>query len=495
MAQNDPPKQSSVFTQLANRLYPAPASISRKTGGYEMGGQQIDAFGRRYPTPIRTDSTGGIWPPPPPYQRPLQHRGHTAAQHEALQQPGGQIGGGEMQGPPAPQAAWYDSPEAQAITAEMEGTPQYPSAEDVAKYQPPPGGSPLEALANRIDPQDSQNLQGYDTYDRGEALQGMPGSGQFWGDPESVTGMDAGRNWDSMPNQNVQTDLSHLDRPWYDEPEARGIAAKMEPSGIAGTEQAYQASLPQMNSIANEQLQGNLDPTRLAKDFQLRDVSPGLQSPTEVATPQQMEPGMGWKAKEAMGKGAIGTAGALGDLGKGTLGFGGKMLNAFLYGADSDKGIKENLNQTLYGGKGTLGQNLFGGPFEGAGGGAGGGQQPITSTFTNADGSKVNETYNPETGTWAPTKSSAPTNFKGAFAAARKAGKKEFTYKGKKYNTKLKGGKGITKKASKQSGNPLLNRENWRKTISRNKKPSPGTNSGGVGMNRGAKSARMRYGI
>ena len=30
------------------------------------------------------------------------------------------------------------------------------------------------------------------------------------------------------------------------------------------------------------------------------------------------------------------------------------------------------------------------------------------------------------------------TTFKGAFAAARKAGKKEFTYKGKKYTTKLK---------------------------------------------------------
>jgi len=42
-----------------------------------------------------------------------------------------------------------------------------------------------------------------------------------------------------------------------------------------------------------------------------------------------------------------------------------------------------------------------------------------------------------------PTKSGEPMGgakggFKGAFAAARKSGKKEFTYKGKKYNTKLK---------------------------------------------------------
>ena len=36
--------------------------------------------------------------------------------------------------------------------------------------------------------------------------------------------------------------------------------------------------------------------------------------------------------------------------------------------------------------------------------------------------------------------------FKGAFAAARKSGKKEFTYKGKKYNTRLKGQKAGAKK-------------------------------------------------
>jgi hypothetical protein len=36
-------------------------------------------------------------------------------------------------------------------------------------------------------------------------------------------------------------------------------------------------------------------------------------------------------------------------------------------------------------------------------------------------------------------KKSAAQQFDSAFAAAKKAGKKEFTWNGKKYNTKLKG--------------------------------------------------------
>ena len=41
--------------------------------------------------------------------------------------------------------------------------------------------------------------------------------------------------------------------------------------------------------------------------------------------------------------------------------------------------------------------------------------------------------------------------FKGAFAAARKSGKKEFMYKGKKYNTRLKGQKAGVKQTAKQA--------------------------------------------
>lgn len=43
-------------------------------------------------------------------------------------------------------------------------------------------------------------------------------------------------------------------------------------------------------------------------------------------------------------------------------------------------------------------------------------------------------------------------SFKESFAAARKAGKKEFTWNGKKYNTKLKGGSSTKKKASTGGG-------------------------------------------
>lgn len=47
------------------------------------------------------------------------------------------------------------------------------------------------------------------------------------------------------------------------------------------------------------------------------------------------------------------------------------------------------------------------------------------------------------------------TNFDKAFSAARKSGKKEFSFGGKQYNTKLKGEGGKTKKASLPKKGPV----------------------------------------
>lgn len=62
-----------------------PQTAQAPTGPYEMGAYQIDAFGRKYPTPTMTDSTAGI---APTYQGGSQstmnngHQGHTAMQHD-----------------------------------------------------------------------------------------------------------------------------------------------------------------------------------------------------------------------------------------------------------------------------------------------------------------------------------------------------------------------------------------------------------------------------
>lgn len=50
-----------------------------------------------------------------------------------------------------------------------------------------------------------------------------------------------------------------------------------------------------------------------------------------------------------------------------------------------------------------------------------------------------------------------PTNFEKAFSSARKGGKKEFSFGGKKYNTKLKGEGGGSKKQKLPSKGPVPN--------------------------------------
>ena len=106
------------------------------------------------------------------------------------------------------------------------------------------------------------------------------------------------------------------------------------------------------------------------------------------------------------------------------------MLNAFLYGAQSKKGLGENLNQTFYGGKGSLRENVLGMPAPQS-------NAPQTTPQTSQGIS--------------PTKS-GKGGFKGAFAAARKGGKKTFMYKGKKYTTALASDK------KKEKNKPVANK-------------------------------------
>ena len=119
------PPQGGVFNQFSNWLNPAPTQIFPQTGPYEMGAQQTDAFGRGYPTPKRTATTPGITPP----QGPTQHRGHTALQHSAAQNPTGQV-----YGPPAPPTSQYDqrfdNPHIRAKIAEQAGNFEVPSLLD-----------------------------------------------------------------------------------------------------------------------------------------------------------------------------------------------------------------------------------------------------------------------------------------------------------------------------------------------------------------------------
>ena len=474
----DPKQRSSVFSQLANRLYPAPTSINMQTGPYELGAYQVDAFGRKYPTP-RSTTGEGIWPAPPPYQRPVPHRGHTAQEHENLRQPSRQIGEGEMQGPPAP---------------EMD--------------------NPLSALANRLDPQDSQNLTNvkmayqspqlenikevynsktdkfsekvgdipeeigmpYDNWgDTGYATEGMPGAAYKHGDPNAMMSIKPGKkpDWVSMPEgEPINPDLSQYDRPWHETQEARAATSRLDQQARdeGELERMYQSTLPEMNRIqrdANMRIamnEGKLDPQSL----QMRNVSPeGLQAPqpTEVAVPEKMEPGMMYKAREAAPKVAERAAKGIGNTGREIGRFGGNMLNAFLYGADSDKGLFDNVNKTFYGNEKSLGENVFG---------------PKLTPRGEEKGESSDGTVEDFKKRILGDKTSAKGGFKGAFAAARKGGKKTFMYKGKKYTTALKS------ESKKFPGG-------YKDIIKQHKTSKKKRNTGG--MNPDAKSSRYRYGI
>jgi hypothetical protein len=265
--------------------------------------------------------------------------------------------------------------------------------------------------------------------------------------------MESGRNWESMPNQSSDPDLSYLDR-------QSTPNVQQPPSGMSGTtEQAYQQSLPgaegiqQKYAAQNAMAEGELDPSEL----QMRGMSPDTQLPSpELYDVQKPKPTvgrfdtdvMGMKAKNA----AIGAAGHLGKATKGVLGFGGSMLNSFLYGGGSKKNLSQNLNKTLYGGKGTLGENVFGPRPKGRGAegiGAEGGSDVAEGALGGGWGDQTSE---------GKSKPSAG-GFKGAFAAARKAGDKEFIYKGKKYNTLRKDKKKLKKPNGQMSYRNQIKRQ------------------------------------
>tara|TARA_B100001939_G_scaffold258798_1_gene225711 strand:- start:10092 stop:11423 length:1332 start_codon:yes stop_codon:yes gene_type:complete len=292
---------------------------------------------------------------------------------------------------------------------------------------------------------------------------GMPGSGSygsFTPDRSAANIVEQSNPLMQIKRTDPQVNLPSLAGYDYPEdPEGTSLEPPVQTSGSFRsvpnpTEQAYQASLPGINRIqANAQTQmamneGRLDPSpRYARTANLkRGVQIGApyqgtpDSLKEVTIPEEMQPGMLYNAREAAPGVADKVAKGAGGLARGIAGFGGNMINAFLYGAGSKKGLRENLNQTFYGGKGTLGQNVLGLP------------APQDKTAQTAP---VNSEANQAIG---PTKSGKPMGgFKSAFAAARKAGKKTFKWKNPRtgktitYTTALASDK--KKSSDKKKGN------------------------------------------
>jgi hypothetical protein len=303
---------------------------------------------------------------------------------------------------------------------------------------------------------------------------GMPGSGSFGSftpDRSAANIVEQSNPLMQIRGTSPQVGLPNVVGYDYPEdPEGINLEPSVETSGSFRrvpnpTEQAYQASLPGINRIqANAQTQmamnrGDLDsPMDIRRSSELSPYAEDLpqnilrEQTQEAVVPQEMQPSMMYRAGETAPKVADKVAKGVGGLAGGVARFGGNMLNAFLYGAQSKKGLRENLNQTFYGGKGTLGQNVLG----------------LPAPENNNTSTSVSQGIG-------PTKSGEPMGgkggFKGAFAAARKGGKKTFMYKGKKYTTALA--------SDKKKVKPSTNKKN----------------SNASGMNPKAKSSRYRYGI
>ena len=175
-------------------------------------------------------------------------------------------------------------------------------------------------------------------------------------------------------------------------------------SSIADTDAAYQQSLPGINvaqAFANRDIKNTNDAT----------YQRGLEDNPFLSQEESLEDFLPRDYKAEAGQVADKVAKGVGGLAGGVARFGGNMLNAFLYGAQNKKGLRENLNQTFYGGKGTLGQNVLGLP---------------------APQSNAPQTTPQKSQGIGPTQSGEPMGgggFKSAFAAARKAGKKTFKWK------------------------------------------------------------------
>ena len=299
---------------------------------------------------------------------------------------------------------------------------------------------------------------------------GMPGGGSNYDIP-----FDNAANIveQSMPNMQIRGTAPQVNLPslagydYPEDPEGTSLEPPVQTSGSFRsvpnpTEQAYQASLPGINRIqANAQTQmamneGRLDPSpKYARTANLkRGVQIGApyqgtpDSLKQGAIPEEMEPGMLYNAREAApgvaakaGEIAGKTAKTAGFLGRGLAKMGGSALNSLLYG-NTDKGLFDNLNQTLYGGEKSFRENMF--------------DLPPAQSNTAETGS-MRDIVKKHISSNKPGKPTGGGGFKSAFAAARKAGKKTFKWKNPKtgktieYTTALASDKKKTK--SGKSGN------------------------------------------
>lgn len=284
----------------------------------------------------------------------------------------------------------------------------------------------------------------FDAYSEGmEGMAGMPGSGSSDMIPayNAQNVVEQSNPFMQLRVTDPQVGLPSL--AGYDYPEdPEGTNLEPEVSGsfrrtVNPTEAAYQASLPGINRIqTNAQTQmamnrGDLDssPMDIRRSSELSPYAEDLpqnmlrEQAQEAVVPQEMQPGMMYRAGQTVtdiaGRAvdaapgvADKTARGIGGAARGLAGFGGNILNAFLYG-NTGRDLASNLNQTLYGGKRSLRENVLG--------------MPAPKKPPQSQGQGIG-----------PTPSGKPMGgFKSAFAAARKAGNKEFTYNGKKYTTAL----------------------------------------------------------
>ena len=306
----------------------------------------------------------------------------------------------------------------------------------------PPAEPPMETGSFRRVPRPI-----FDAYSEGmEGMAGMPGSGSSDMIPayNAQNVVEQSNPFMQLRGTDPQVGLPSLAGYDYPEdPEGTSLEPPVQASGsfrrtVNPTEAAYQASLPGINKLQNKYQtqmemmdEGRLDASpayaRTANLKRFSQIGAPYQgtpdSLKEVASPEEMQPGMMYRAGQAVtdmaGKAvdaapgiADKTAKGIGGAARGLAGFGGNILNAFLYG-NTGRDLASNLNQTLYGGKRSLRENVLG--------------MPAPKKPPQGQGQGIG-----------PTRSGKPMGgFKAAFAAARKAGDKEFTYKGKKYTTAL----------------------------------------------------------
>ena len=220
-----------------------------------------------------------------------------------------------------------------------------------------------------------------------------------------------------------------------------------------GTEKAFEASLPGVNRMQNRAememaLNEGAPPMDIRRGSELSPYAEDLpqniirEQTQELPVPKEMQPGMMYKAGETAsgiadktGEIAGKTAKTAGFLGRGLAKMGGSALNSLLYG-NTDKGLFDNLNQTLYGGEKSFRENMFDLPPAQNNTAETGSMRDIVKTHIGS-----NKSGKPVAGN--------KGGFKGAFAAARKGNKKTFMYKGKKYTTALASDK---KKAKSDKG-------------------------------------------